>query len=227
MGGVASAIASGLPLTGYPNGVGHYNPHRVALRFDACVNLCSFWKCDATLEAQLVARLWQAEGDIIIQKARQEDQPTGSLIYQSVVRFHCATMMVNRRLWDDYCKAMPVDAASVKIHHVGVDSSPAHGLELFGGMYYIITGMDPDTRRLQFLWSLWLAHGQSKQNMQMWLDSVQAVLTDWGTEFGMRVFPTSLPYSCNDCKLAKAAPRHCVGTCRVHRVAVSKGWSVH
>ena len=57
VGGVASAIASGLPLTGYPNGVGHYNPHRVALRFDACVNMCSFWKCDATFEAQLVARL--------------------------------------------------------------------------------------------------------------------------------------------------------------------------
>ena len=91
--------------------------------------MCDLSTSDETSESQVRARLGDDYANAVLAEANERRVPMKSYLYEGIVRFHVAIMMIARKLWDDYCKAMPVDDTLEQIHHVGFDASPLHGFE--------------------------------------------------------------------------------------------------
>ena len=115
-------------------------------------------KNDAVFKAQVEARLGPEEAAKVIAEAGRRNQPMKTYMYESFIRFHVSIMHMNRRLWKDYCKDMDCDPSQIRIHHVGFDASPLRGREVFGGIYYTVTGNDLSTRQLHMCWTLFFVH---------------------------------------------------------------------
>ena len=94
--------------------------------------------------------------------------------------------------------------------HIQADGSPVTGVELFGVIYDLVLRdtiercMMPGTtlshghcrlvdKVMTVLWLVFLVAGPSEETMRFWLDSVESLNTDFGTESGLADVPDLLP----------------------------------